>query len=86
MYCQQIIPKAIYTTTNDVGRATKGAAMFLLAKVYLREHQWQKAADLTKQVMDLGFTSFTQAYEGLFKETNTWCSENIFLGIERCQR
>lgn len=65
-------------TTNDVGRATKGAAMFLLAKVYLREHQWQKAADLTKQVMDLGIYQLYPTYEGLFKESNTWCSENIF--------
>jgi hypothetical protein len=65
-------------TTNDVGRATKGAAMFLLARIYLREHQWQKAADLTKQVMDLGIYQLYASYEGLFKETNTWCSENIF--------
>ncbi|WP_413668482.1 RagB/SusD family nutrient uptake outer membrane protein [Mucilaginibacter sp. Mucisp86] len=65
-------------TTNDVGRATKGAAMFLLAKIYLREHQWQKAADLTKQVIDLGIYQLYPTYEGLFKESNTWCSENIF--------
>lgn len=65
-------------TSNDVGRATKGAALFLLAKIYLREHQWQKAADLTKQVMDLGIYQLYPTYEGLFKESNTWCSENIF--------
>ncbi|MDN3583146.1 RagB/SusD family nutrient uptake outer membrane protein [Mucilaginibacter flavus] len=65
-------------TTNDVGRATKGAAMFLLAKIYLREHQWQKAADLTKQVMDLNIYQLYPSYAGLFKEANTWCSENIF--------
>ncbi|PAW94765.1 RagB/SusD family nutrient uptake outer membrane protein [Mucilaginibacter sp. MD40] len=68
---------SIYST-NDVGRATKGAAMFLLAKIYLRQHQWQKAADLTKQVMDLGIYQLYPSYEGLFKESNTWCSENIF--------
>jgi hypothetical protein len=70
--------KSSIYTTNDVGRATKGAAMFLLAKVYLREHQWQKAADLSKQVMDLNVYQLYPSYEGLFKETNTWCSENIF--------
>jgi hypothetical protein len=65
-------------TTNDVGRATKGAAMTLLAKLYLRQHQWQKAADMAKQVMDLGVYQLYPTYAGLFKETNTWCSENIF--------
>ena len=29
-----------FYTSNDVGRATKGAALTLLAKLYLREHQW----------------------------------------------
>ncbi|MCO5950220.1 RagB/SusD family nutrient uptake outer membrane protein [Mucilaginibacter flavidus] len=67
-----------YYSTNDVGRATKGAAMTLLAKLYLRQHQWQKAADLTKQVMDLGIYQLYPTYAGLFKEDNKWCSENIF--------
>ena len=39
--------------SNDVGRATKGAALTLLAKLYLRKHEWQKVVDLTQQVMDL---------------------------------
>ncbi|GAA3995138.1 hypothetical protein GCM10022210_56980 [Mucilaginibacter dorajii] len=65
-------------STNDVGRATKGAATFLLAKIYLRQHQWQKAADLTKQVIDLNIYQLYPSYAGLFKEANTWCSENIF--------
>jgi hypothetical protein len=65
-------------SSNDVGRATKGAAIFLLAKIYLREHQWQKAADLTKQVIDLNIYQLYPTYAGLFKETNTWCAENIF--------
>jgi hypothetical protein len=64
--------------SNDVGRATKGAAMTLLAKLYLREKQWQKAADLTKQVMDLNIYQLYPTYAGLFKEDNKWCSENIF--------
>lgn len=63
---------------NDVGRATKGAALGMLAKVYLRNHNWQKAADYSKQVMDLGIYDLFPSYAGLFAEKNTWCVENIF--------
>lgn len=68
---------AIYAS-NDVGRATKGSALTLLAKLYLREKQWQKVVDLTKQVMDLNVYQLYPSYAGLFAETNKWCSENIF--------
>ncbi|MGZ3753201.1 MAG: RagB/SusD family nutrient uptake outer membrane protein, partial [Mucilaginibacter sp.] len=64
--------------SNDVGRATKGAALTLLAKIYLRQHQWQKVVDVTKQVMDLNVYQLFPSYEGLFAESNKWCSENIF--------
>jgi starch-binding outer membrane protein, SusD/RagB family len=65
-------------TSNDAGRATKGAALTLLAKLYLREKQWQKVVDLTQQVMDLNIYSLYPSYLGLFTEANKWCSENIF--------
>ncbi len=67
-----------FYSTNDVGRATKGAALTLLAKLYLRQHQWQKVLDVTKQVMDLNTYSLFPSYVGLFAESNKWCSENIF--------
>jgi hypothetical protein len=65
-------------STNDVGRATKGAALTLLAKLYLRQHQWQKVVDLTKDVMDLNVYHLYPTYSGLFAEANKWCPENIF--------
>ena len=68
---------AIYNS-NDFGRATKGAALTLLAKLYLREHEWQKAADYTKQVMDMNVYALYPSYLGLFTEANKWCEENIF--------
>lgn len=68
---------AIYST-NDPGRATKGAAMTLLGKIYLRQKQWQKAADEMQQVMNLGVYQLYPSYQGLFLEANKWCSENIF--------
>ncbi|MBF7090251.1 RagB/SusD family nutrient uptake outer membrane protein [Flavobacterium sp. ALJ2] len=67
--------------TDDVGRATKGAAFTLLAKLYLRSHNWQKVVELTGQVMGLNEYSLYPSYLGLFKESNKWCSENIFSSL-----
>jgi hypothetical protein len=71
------VSNAIYTS-NDVGRATKGAALTLLAKLYLRAGNWQKVVDLTQQVIDLKTYSLYPSYPGLFAEANKWCGENIF--------
>jgi hypothetical protein len=68
---------AIYSS-NDFGRATKGAALTLLAKLYLREKNWQQAADYSKQVMDMNVYKLYPTYLGLFTEENKWCEENIF--------
>lgn len=35
------------------GKATKGAALALLGKFYMNSHEWQKAADINKEVIDL---------------------------------
>ncbi|PWA11624.1 RagB/SusD family nutrient uptake outer membrane protein [Flavobacterium laiguense] len=71
---------AIYGS-NDVGRATKGAALTLLAKLYMRSHNWQQVVDLTQQVMSLNQYSLYPSYLGLFKENNKWCQENIFSSL-----
>jgi hypothetical protein len=71
---------AIYDS-NDVGRATKGAALTLLAKLYLRSHNWQQVVSLTQQVMSLNEYSLFPTYTGLFKENNKWCNENIFSSL-----
>lgn len=67
-------------STNDIGRATKGAAMSLLCKLYMRELQWQKALDLTTEIMKLGYGLYP-SYAGLFAEKNKWCQENIFSAL-----
>jgi hypothetical protein len=71
------VSNAIYST-NDVGRATKGAALALLMKLYMRQLNWQKVADLSQQIMSLNTYSLYPSYLGLFVEANKWCSENIF--------
>lgn len=71
------VNNAIYSG-NDVGRATKGAALTLLVKLYLRRHDWQQVLTLTQQVMDLKVYDLYPSYLGLFAESNKWCVENIF--------
>ncbi len=65
------VNNAIYTG-NDVGRATKGAALTLLAKLHLRRNDWQKVADLTQQVMGLNTYILCASNLGQFAESNKW--------------
>ncbi len=74
------VSNSIYAT-NDVGRATKGAAMTLLCKLYMREKNWAKVQDLTTQIMALKKYDLYPTYAGLFAENNKWCSENIFSAL-----
>ncbi|MFT3950148.1 MAG: RagB/SusD family nutrient uptake outer membrane protein [Agriterribacter sp.] len=67
--------------SNDVGRATKGAALMLLCKLFMREHEWQKALDAANQIIALNQYSLFSSYAGLFAESNKWCSENIFSAL-----
>lgn len=39
----------------DIGRASRGAALGMLAKVYLTLGEWQKVVDLCEQVENLGY-------------------------------
>ncbi|WP_211330069.1 RagB/SusD family nutrient uptake outer membrane protein [Deminuibacter soli] len=74
------VNNAIYPT-NDVGRATKGAALSLLTKLYMRQHNWQGVVDLTKQIADLNQYELFPTYAGLFAESNKWCKEFIFSAL-----
>ena len=57
-------------TETQYGRATSGAALGFLARHYLNTHQWQKAADAAKQVMDLGYYALFPSYRTLFNVEN----------------
>lgn len=65
----------------DLGRATKGAALTLLAKVHMYnledDGRWQKVKDLTTQVMGLGY-DLTDNYEDIWKEIGENNKESIF--------
>lgn len=61
------------------GKATKGAALALLGEYYLNTHQWQQAADLNKQVMDLKqYKLFTGDIKNMFAVENEQNDEVVF--------
>lgn len=64
-------------STSDVGRATKGAALGLLAKVYLFQGKWSLALDKANQIEGLGYsltTSFKYNFDGNHKNNQ----ESVF--------
>ena len=74
--------KAMKSTDDGYGRATKGAAWMLLARLYLNAEvytgtaQWAKAAEYAKKVIDAGYRLNTtganqwSAYQMLFMADN----------------
>lgn len=52
--------------STEAGRATKGAALTLKAKVLLYNNKWAEAAVAAKQVMDLGVYELHPNYNELF--------------------
>jgi starch-binding outer membrane protein, SusD/RagB family len=71
--------------TNEIGRATRGAAKGLLAKAYLTRagsnsgsQFWAMAASKAKEVMDLGIYDLYDQYEDAFKIEARGQLENVF--------
>lgn len=61
----------------DVGRATKGAALSLHAKVAMYQAKWADVKTYTDQVMTMGYSLFPDFYQ-LFRTQNENNSESIF--------
>jgi len=60
------------------GRATRGAAMAYLGKAYLFNHEFQKAADQFKAVIDLGVYHLVPNYADNFTLANPNNAESLF--------
>lgn len=65
-------------TGPDRGRATRGAALALKARVLLYASRWADAAQATKAVMDLKTHTLFPSYRGLFLPENEGNAEVIF--------
>lgn len=59
-------------------RATRGAALGLLSKVYLFQGKWQQAADAAQAVIDLGIYELEENYGDNFKIDNEFGKESLF--------
>lgn len=75
-----LLPNA-YTSSDDIGRVTKGAALAWMAKCYLQKHEYSKAKDALywlvegagKNIYDL-----VPIYEDNFRENNENNKESVF--------
>jgi starch-binding outer membrane protein, SusD/RagB family len=71
---------SIATLPDDAvfGKATKGAAMAVLCKYYMNTRQWQKAADIAKNIIDLGKYALQNSYADVFAMNNEGNNEMIW--------
>ena len=63
---------------SNKGRATKGAAMGQLAKVYLTMGTWDMAAGYCEDIMDLNVYGLWDDYKDNFREANKNGKESLF--------
>ena len=63
--------------SSDLGRATKGAALGLLAKVNLYLRNYQEAYDVSLEVMSMGY-SLTSDYSHIWREIGENNNESLF--------
>lgn len=75
----ELLPRREEYGNSDLGRASKGAAAGMLAKVYLTLGQYQKCIDMCDQVEGLGYVlnpDYSDCFGGEEKHKNT--AESLF--------
>jgi len=72
------LPAKSQYDSKDLGRATKGAAQALLAKVYLYEKKWQQSFDMAQAVITSGEYGLESDYAVLWRATSENGTESIF--------
>lgn len=68
----------LYYQGADKGRATRGAALGMLAKACLTQKKWADAADACEQVMALGVYGLWDDYTDNFKDARRNGKESVF--------
>ncbi len=63
---------------NEAGRATKGAALALKARILLQNHRYEEVISAIETLEGLGRYSLYPNYQGLFKKENEGNAEVIF--------
>ncbi len=72
------LPLKSQYSTDDLGRATKGSAQGLLAKVYLYQQKWQQSFDMSGLVIASGEYSLMANYEDVWRNVGENKSESVF--------
>jgi len=70
--------EALPVVQQNKGRITSGAAKSILAKVYLTEKKWQKAAEKSKEVIDSKVYDLFENYADVFNVATKNGKEHIF--------
>lgn len=73
-----LLPNKNQYPSADLGRATKGAAQGLLAKVYLYEEKWQQAYDMAGNVMTSGQYGLEPDYAKIWRLDGENGIESLF--------
>lgn len=73
-----VLPLKSEYDAADLGRATKGAAQGLLAKVYLYEEKWQQAFDMTTNIINSGEYDLYPNYAELWRASQENGIESLF--------
>ena len=76
-FAMQNLPDS-YPADNGLGRATKGAATGLLAKVYLTQGEWQKCVDQCNAVINSGKYGLYADFADAFRIPNENGKETLF--------
>lgn len=72
-----LLPEKSSYSSDDLGRATKGAAAGLLAKVHLTLGNWEQVVSLTREVENLGY-ALNPDYADNFDVLNENSIESLF--------
>ncbi|NWJ50365.1 MAG: RagB/SusD family nutrient uptake outer membrane protein [Bacteroidetes bacterium] len=73
----KLLPPREQYSASDLGRASNGSAVGMLAKVYLTMGNWQKVVDLCNQVKSLGY-ALNQNYIDNFNPLKKNTIESLF--------
>lgn len=76
-FAEQNLPES-YTAGNGLGRATRGAATGLLAKVYLTQGEWQKCIDHCNTIINSGKYGLYDDFAETFRIPNENGKETVF--------
>ena len=73
-----VLPQRSEYADSDMGRATRGAALGLLGKVYLYQEKWQEAHDVLKTVIDEGEYKLMENFGDVWSIDHNNNEESLF--------